>query len=89
MTHGKTLCTRCKFEDVLQAVNECAFAASPLPIFISLEMHCSLPQQRRCAAMLREIFGAALLLLGSVIYAYASRPKWYFTKPTERYGVSS
>ena len=34
VTHGKTLCTRCKFEDVLQAVNECAFAASPLPIFI-------------------------------------------------------
>jgi len=41
-----------QFEDVAQAVGACAFVTSDLPVILSLEMHCSVLQQRRLAAML-------------------------------------
>ncbi len=33
------------FLKVVEAINECAFKTSDLPVHLSLEMHCSLPQQ--------------------------------------------
>lgn len=40
------------FQDVVEAVNRSAFVNSDMPVILSIENHCSLPQQRKMA----EIF---------------------------------
>ena len=59
--HGNTLVTRIRLTAVAAAIAECAFVASSLPLIISLEMHCSPPQQTRIAHILSEHFGDAIL----------------------------
>ena len=44
-----------------QAVREFGFRSSVYPVILSLEMHCSLPQQRRVADILRSELGPLLL----------------------------
>ena len=61
VTHGRTLCTRVRLALVLKAVGETAFVNSALPVCISLEVHCSLPQQKRIAQLLEEHLGDMLL----------------------------
>lgn len=39
-------------QDVVEAVNRSAFVISDMPVILSIENHCSLPQQRKMA----EIF---------------------------------
>lgn len=39
-------------QDVVEAVNRSAFVNSDMPVILSIENHCSLPQQRKMA----EIF---------------------------------
>ena len=36
------------FENVIRAINDYAFAVSPYPVILSIENHCSLPQQAVC-----------------------------------------
>ena len=62
VTHGHTLCTKCKFRAVVLALVETAFVVSDLPVFLSLEMHCSKAQQIKIANCLRDMLGDALLL---------------------------
>uniref|UniRef100_A0A4W5MYJ5 Phosphoinositide phospholipase C n=1 Tax=Hucho hucho TaxID=62062 RepID=A0A4W5MYJ5_9TELE len=50
--HGHTLTTKIPFKDVVEAVNRTAFVNSDMPVILSIENHCSLPQQRKMA----EIF---------------------------------
>lgn len=45
VTHGNTLTSTCKLQEVLTAIYESAFVTSELPISLSLEMHCSKAQQ--------------------------------------------
>ena len=40
--------------DVIQVIAEHAFSASPYPLIISLEVHCSLAQQQSLAALLQQ-----------------------------------
>uniref|UniRef100_A0A8C9JDD3 Phosphoinositide phospholipase C n=1 Tax=Panthera tigris altaica TaxID=74533 RepID=A0A8C9JDD3_PANTA len=47
--------------DVLRAIRDYAFKASPYPVILSLENHCSLEQQRVMARHLRTILGPMLL----------------------------
>ena len=47
---------------MVEAIRDKAFVTSELPLSLSLEMHCSRPQQRRIAKLLREYLGDALLL---------------------------
>jgi len=61
VTHGHTLCTVEQFEEVAKAIGECAFVTSDLPVVLSLEMHCSPPQQRHIALMLIKYLDDALL----------------------------
>ncbi|KAL1507309.1 hypothetical protein AB1Y20_008155 [Prymnesium parvum] len=63
VTHGNTFCTKVSFQDVAFAIGECAFVSSQLPIIISLEMHCSVKQQKQIADLLVSEFGDALLPL--------------------------
>ncbi len=59
--HGHTLTTKISFRDVVATIAESAFVASPFPVILSIENHCSIPQQQRMAATFRELLGDHLL----------------------------
>ncbi|KAL7749781.1 hypothetical protein RI367_004657 [Sorochytrium milnesiophthora] len=61
ITHGHTLTSKIFVRDVLIAIEKYAFVASDYPLVLSLEMHCSVAQQGRVAAILREVLGPKLL----------------------------
>jgi len=61
VTHGHTWCTAEKFEAVAEAISECAFVNSELPVILSLEMHCNTQQRNMLAKMLVENIGDRLL----------------------------
>ena len=61
VTHGHTFVTIEGFGAVAEAIADCAFVTSELPVILSLEMHCSPPQQRQLAELLMHHLGATLL----------------------------
>lgn len=59
--HGHTLTSKIKFLDVIRAIKEHAFVTSEYPVILSIEQNCSLPQQRRMAQAMIEVFGEMLV----------------------------
>ncbi|KAF8509662.1 1-phosphatidylinositol-4,5-bisphosphate phosphodiesterase 1 [Hysterangium stoloniferum] len=59
--HGKTLTSKVSVREVCLAIAKYAFVASPYPIVISAEIHCSLVQQDMVAEIMKEVFGTALI----------------------------
>uniref|UniRef100_A0A1I8I8R9 Phosphoinositide phospholipase C n=1 Tax=Macrostomum lignano TaxID=282301 RepID=A0A1I8I8R9_9PLAT len=59
--HGMTLTSKIPFESAVEAINQFAFAKSPMPLILSIENHCSVPQQQRMAAIFLRIFGDRLV----------------------------
>ncbi|CAK8672973.1 1-phosphatidylinositol 4,5-bisphosphate phosphodiesterase zeta-1-like isoform X2 [Clavelina lepadiformis] len=59
--HGYTLTTKLKFKDVVEVIGRYAFEASLYPLVLSIENHCSLPQQAKMAYYLKTILGSELL----------------------------
>ncbi|KAA8581136.1 hypothetical protein FQN60_002717 [Etheostoma spectabile] len=59
--HGHTLTSKVLFVEVIETINEYAFKASPFPLILSLENHCSVEQQTVMAQHLRSILGDKLL----------------------------
>ncbi|XP_043208508.1 1-phosphatidylinositol 4,5-bisphosphate phosphodiesterase gamma-1-like [Amphibalanus amphitrite] len=59
--HGHTLTSKIKLVDVVRCIRDNAFVASEFPVILSIEDHCSLPQQRKMAAAFHEVFGDMLL----------------------------
>ncbi|XP_067824452.1 1-phosphatidylinositol 4,5-bisphosphate phosphodiesterase delta-1a isoform X2 [Heptranchias perlo] len=59
--HGYTLTSKILFKDVIQAIKEYAFKASPYPVILSLENHCSIEQQTVMAQHMKTILGDMLL----------------------------
>ncbi|XP_063163477.1 1-phosphatidylinositol 4,5-bisphosphate phosphodiesterase epsilon-1 isoform X2 [Candoia aspera] len=59
--HGHTLTTKIAFKEVVEAIDRNAFITSELPIIISIENHCSLPQQRKMAEIFKNTFGDKLV----------------------------
>ncbi|GIY17349.1 1-phosphatidylinositol 4,5-bisphosphate phosphodiesterase gamma-1 [Caerostris darwini] len=59
--HGHTLTSKIKFFDVIKTIKEHAFVTSEYPIILSIENHCTLPQQRNMASAFLEVFGDMLL----------------------------
>jgi len=57
VTNGKSFCSREKFENVATAIASCIAVNRPgnrldefsLPVIVTLEMHCSPPQQKKIA----------------------------------------
>ncbi|XP_064600200.1 1-phosphatidylinositol 4,5-bisphosphate phosphodiesterase delta-1-like isoform X2 [Liolophura sinensis] len=66
--HGYTLTSKIKFVDVIHVIKAYAFemspligrAASPFPVILSIENHCSIKQQQRLAFHLKDILGKYL-----------------------------
>lgn len=61
ITHGHTLVSRIKFVEVVRAIKDNAFVASDYPLILSLENHCSIPQQKVMAQTFQDVFGDCLL----------------------------
>ncbi|XP_068116036.1 1-phosphatidylinositol 4,5-bisphosphate phosphodiesterase gamma-2 isoform X3 [Hyperolius riggenbachi] len=59
--HGWTRTTKIKFDDVVQAIKDHAFATSEYPVILSIEEHCNVEQQRHMAKVFKEVFGDLLL----------------------------
>ncbi|XP_061777258.1 1-phosphatidylinositol 4,5-bisphosphate phosphodiesterase delta-1a isoform X3 [Nerophis ophidion] len=59
--HGYTLTSKILFRDVIQAIKDFAFKTSEYPVILSLENHCSVPQQRLMAHHMVSILGGALV----------------------------
>jgi len=60
VTHGHTVVGHVKFRDVIQTVKDYGFLASPYPLILSLENHCSVEQQIVMAKILVELLGDML-----------------------------
>ncbi|GAM21056.1 hypothetical protein SAMD00019534_042310 [Acytostelium subglobosum LB1] len=58
--HGNTLTSQIKFSHVLETIKSSAFATSPYPVILSLEVHCSEEQQKVMAHHLVTILGEML-----------------------------
>ncbi|EIW52002.1 1-phosphatidylinositol-4,5-bisphosphate phosphodiesterase 1 [Trametes versicolor FP-101664 SS1] len=59
--HGRTLTSKVSVRDACAAIAKYAFVASPYPIVISAEIHCSVPQQEQLVEIMKEVFGDALV----------------------------
>lgn len=59
--HKKTLTSKVSVRDICQAIMKYAFVTSPYPVIISAETHCSVEQQDRMAAIMKECFGDRLI----------------------------
>ena len=58
--HGYTLTSKILFQDVITAIKEYAFQASPYPVILSIENHCSVKQQAVMANKVKAVFGDLL-----------------------------
>ncbi|XP_061591563.1 1-phosphatidylinositol 4,5-bisphosphate phosphodiesterase eta-2a [Cololabis saira] len=58
--HGYTLTSKILFKDVIETINKYAFIKSDYPVILSIENHCSVPQQKKMAQYLTEILGDKL-----------------------------
>ncbi|XP_034450454.1 1-phosphatidylinositol 4,5-bisphosphate phosphodiesterase delta-3-A isoform X1 [Hippoglossus hippoglossus] len=59
--HGHTLTSKVPFKEVIETIAQYGFKASPYPLILSLENHCSVEQQAVMAKHLRTILGSKLL----------------------------
>ena len=59
--HGFTMTSKIKFTEVLPAIRSNAFWSSLYPIILSMENHCSVPQQEFMAAQLKLWLGDCLV----------------------------
>ncbi|KAJ8389936.1 hypothetical protein AAFF_G00112210 [Aldrovandia affinis] len=59
--HGHTLTSKVPFKEVIETIDQYAFKASPYPLILSLENHCSVEQQAVMAQHLRTILREKLL----------------------------
>lgn len=59
--HGKTFTSKVPLRDVCHVIAKYGFVASPYPIIISAEMHCSVPGQDSVVKIMKEVFGDSLV----------------------------
>uniref|UniRef100_A0A4W6CYA8 Phosphoinositide phospholipase C n=1 Tax=Lates calcarifer TaxID=8187 RepID=A0A4W6CYA8_LATCA len=58
--HGYTLTSKILFKDVIETINKYAFVKNDYPVILSIENHCSVPQQKKMAQYLIEVLGDKL-----------------------------
>lgn len=62
VTHGHTMCRPTTFELCIKAVDETAFVASPYPVILTIENHCTQNYQEQMATILHTVLGDKLFL---------------------------
>jgi hypothetical protein len=62
VNHGHTVCKPTSFRACVEAVKEGAFIASPYPVIITIENHCSPPFQAQQRDILTSVLGDSLYL---------------------------
>ncbi|XP_029975668.1 1-phosphatidylinositol 4,5-bisphosphate phosphodiesterase eta-2a isoform X2 [Salarias fasciatus] len=62
--HGYTLTSKILFKDVIETINKYAFVKNEYPVILSIENHCSVPQQKKMAQYLVDILGDKLDVSG-------------------------
>ena len=60
--HGHTLTSKIKFRDVAPVIVEHGFASSKYPLILSMENHCTVPQQQVMAAVFKKEFRDLLVV---------------------------
>ncbi|KAH9260694.1 hypothetical protein BASA81_001161 [Batrachochytrium salamandrivorans] len=60
VTHGHTMCRPTTFELCIKAVEETAFVASPYPVILTIENHCTQNHQEMMATILHTVLGDKL-----------------------------
>ncbi|KAM9859333.1 1-phosphatidylinositol 4,5-bisphosphate phosphodiesterase eta-2 [Aulostomus maculatus] len=53
--HGYTLTSKILFKEVIETINKYAFTKSQYPVVLSIENHCTVPQQKKMAQYLKEV----------------------------------
>ncbi|XP_041946152.1 1-phosphatidylinositol 4,5-bisphosphate phosphodiesterase eta-2 [Alosa sapidissima] len=53
--HGYTLTSKILFKDIVETINKYAFLKSQYPVILSIENHCTVPQQKKMAQYLIEV----------------------------------
>ncbi|XP_051967553.1 1-phosphatidylinositol 4,5-bisphosphate phosphodiesterase eta-2-like [Xyrauchen texanus] len=53
--HGYTLTSKILFKEVVETINKYAFAKTQYPVILSIENHCTVPQQKKMAQYLMEV----------------------------------
>ncbi len=61
VSHGRTLTSSVLFSDCISVIGKYAFASSPYPLFLSLEVHCNPEQQQVMVDTMRQILGNCLV----------------------------
>ncbi|OQV17417.1 1-phosphatidylinositol 4,5-bisphosphate phosphodiesterase delta-4 [Hypsibius exemplaris] len=74
ITHGHTLTSKILFRDVLTTIRDYGFKASPYPVILSIENHCSVEQQHVMAAHLTSILGESIYNMSSINTNSAALP---------------
>ncbi|SMQ45926.1 unnamed protein product [Zymoseptoria tritici ST99CH_1A5] len=59
--HGYTATKEMPFRKVCEVVRDYAFRTSDLPVIVSLEVHCSIPQQEIVVELMNDYWGAYLV----------------------------
>jgi phosphatidylinositol phospholipase C delta len=59
--HGHSWTSPVLFSDCINVINDHAFRSSEYPLMISLEVHCSPPQQTAMAEIMKTVFGDKLV----------------------------
>ncbi|KAJ7111490.1 PLC-like phosphodiesterase [Mycena epipterygia] len=61
ITHGNTLTSKLSLRKVCEIIDQYAFSASPYPLIISAEIHCSPAQQDMVVDIMTSVFGDKLI----------------------------
>ncbi|ODV77789.1 PLC-like phosphodiesterase, partial [Suhomyces tanzawaensis NRRL Y-17324] len=61
VNHGRTFTSSISFVNVIKTIKKYAFISSLLPLILSLEIHCSIPNQLKLVALIKEILGDLLI----------------------------
>lgn len=61
VNHGRTFSTSVSFSSVIDAIDRYGFRASPLPLILSLEVHCNIENQNKMVDIMKEQFGDKLV----------------------------
>ncbi|ORY39486.1 PLC-like phosphodiesterase [Leucosporidium creatinivorum] len=61
VTHGLTLTSKISVRQVLEAIAQYAFLASPYPVLLSMEVHCSIEQQDKLVEIMKTTLGERLV----------------------------